>query len=123
MSLEYILEHAFLQEVKAAGQLWVARGAYRNIYSEELGPSGFSLPVWSTRERVLDYLKNARPVGTAHEPHPVSLKTFTDVWLSDKMMDITELQLNPNGKTTRILCVTPEEFRSDLARAGGAAPP
>jgi len=49
-------------------------------------------------------------VGTKYEPHAVPLDVFTNVWLSDKMMDITELQLNPDGKTTRVLVVTAEEF-------------
>ena len=110
MTVEYIKEKAFLQEVKAAGQVWVARGINKNIYSMELDGTGFSLPVWSNRERVVDFLKNARLVGTKYEPHAVPLDVLTNAWLSDKRMDITELQLNPDGKTTRVLVVTAEEF-------------
>jgi len=110
MTVEYIKEKAFLQEVKAAGQVWVARGINKNIYSMELDGTGFSLPVWSTRERVVDFLKNARLVGTKYEPHAVPLDVFTNAWLSDKMMGISELQINPDGKTTRVLVVTVEEF-------------
>ena len=115
MSVEYIKEKAFLQEVIAAGEVWVAMGINKNIYSMELDGTGFSLPVWSNEERVVDFLKNARLVGTKYEPHAVPLDVFTNVWLSDKMMGITELQLNPDGKTTMELVVTAEEFISALA--------
>ncbi len=115
MTVEYIGEIAFLQEVKAAGEVWVARGINNNIYSLELDKTGFSLPVWSNRERVVEFLKNARLVGSIYEPHPVPLEVLTNAWLSDKMMDISELQINPDGKTTRVLVVTVEEFISSQA--------
>jgi len=110
MTVEYIKEIAFLQEVMATGQVWVAMGINKNIYALELDETGFSLPVWSNRERVVEFLKNARLVGSKYEPHPVPLEVLTNVWLSDKMMAIAELQLNPDGKTTRVLVVTAEEF-------------
>jgi len=110
MTVEYIREIAFLQEIIAAGEVWVAMGINKNIYSMELDRTGFSLPVWSNRERAVDFLKNARLVGTKYEPHAVPLDVFTNVWLSDKMMGISELQLNPDGKTTRVLVITAEEF-------------
>jgi hypothetical protein len=112
MSVEYIGEKAFLQEVMASGEVWVARGINKNIYSMELDGTGFSLPVWSNEQRVVDFLKNARLVGTKYEPHAVPLDVLTNAWLSDKMMAIAELQLNPDGKTTRVLVVTAEEFIS-----------
>ncbi len=101
---------AFLQEVMANSEIWVARGINKNVYSVELDPSGFSLPVWSNEERVVEFLKNARLVGTKYEPHAVPLEILTNVWLSDKMMGISELQLNPDGKTPRVLAVSAEEF-------------
>ena len=113
MSVDYMGEIVFLQEVIASGEVWVAMGINKNIYSMELDGTGFSLPVWSNRERVVDFLKNARLVGTKYEPHAVPLDVFTNVWLSDKMMGISELQLNPDGKTTRVLVVTAEEFISE----------
>lgn len=115
MSVEYIREMAFLQEINAAGQIWVAKGTSGNIYAMELDQTGFSLPVWSNRERVVDFLENARLVGGKYEPHAVLLDDFTGRWLSDKMMGITELQLNPDGKTTRVLVVTAEEFKTAQA--------
>jgi hypothetical protein len=111
-NIEYIGEKIFLEELDAAGQVWVARGIYKNIYAMELDETGLSLPVWSNRERVVDFLQNARLVGTPYVPDVVSLDVFTNVWLSDKMMDISELQINPDGKTTRVLCLTADEFRS-----------
>lgn len=115
MNVEYIREMAFLQEVKAAGQIWVARGVNKNIYALEIDQAGFSLPIWSNRERVVEFLKNARLVGSKYEPDAVPLEVFTNAWLSDKMMAISELQLNPDGKTTRVLVLTAEEFTSAQA--------
>ena len=110
MTVEYIREIAFLQEILASGEVWVAMGINKNIYSMELDETGFSLPVWSNRERVVEFLKNARLVGSKYEPYAVLLEVLTKAWLSDKMMGISELQLNPDGKTTRVLVVTAEEF-------------
>lgn len=112
MNVEYIKEIAFLQEVNTAGQIWVAKSVNEKIYALEIDKPGFSLPVWSNRERVVDYLKNARLVGTKYEPFAVSLDVFTKRWLSDMTMAISELQLNPDGKTTRVLVLTAEEFKS-----------
>jgi hypothetical protein len=117
MDIAYIGEKIFLEEVKATGQVWVARGINKNIYALEIDQTGFSLPVWSTREKVAEFLKNARLVGTIYEPHGVSLEVFTRTWLSDKMMAISELQINPDGKTTRVLVLTAEEFTSTQASA------
>lgn len=112
MSVEYIREMAFLQEVKAAGQVWVARSSSMNIYSMEIDQMGFSLPVWSNRERVVEFLQNARLVGATYAPHAVPLEVFINAWLSDKTMAIAELQINPDGKTPRALVLTVEEFTS-----------
>lgn len=111
-NIEYIGEKIFLEEVEAAGQVWVARSVYRNIHSMELDETGLSLPVWSNRHRAAEYLKNAKLIGPPYEPHSVSLEVFTNAWLSDQMMGITELQINPDGNTTRVLCLTSEEFKT-----------
>ena len=115
MNLAYIGEVVFLQEIEDAGQVWVARGAFKNIYAEEMNEAEVSLPVWSSRERVVEYLQNARLVGQRYEPEAVPLDVFTKAWLSDRAMAISELQLNPDGRTTRVLVVTAEEFRSARA--------
>lgn len=115
MSVEYLGEKIFLQEIEATGQVWVARSVYANIYAMEIDEAGFSLPVWSNRERAVEYLKNARLVGPRYEPHAVPLEVFTSAWLSDKMMAISELQINPDGKSTRVLVLTAEEFKSSQA--------
>lgn len=112
MTIEYLGEKIFRTEVEASGEVWVARSVHQNIYSLELDATGLSLPVWSSREKVVDFLKNALLTGPKYEPHPVPLDVLTDTWLSDKMMAITELQLNPDGKTTRVLCLDVEEFRA-----------
>jgi len=115
MDIAYLGEKIFLEEVKTSGYVWVARGIHKNIYSLELDQTGFSLPVWSNREKVVAFLENARLVGTRYEPHAVSVEVFTKAWLSDKMMAISELQINPDGKTTRVLVLTAEEFTSTQA--------
>ena len=111
MSIEYLGEKIFRDEVEAAGELWIARGLHKNIYALELDETGFSLPVWSNEERVVEFLKNARLVGPKYEPEAVPLVVFTETWLSDQMMAIAELQINPDGKTTRVLVLTVEEFK------------
>ena len=112
MSIAYVQEAAFRQEVRASGQVWVARSVHASIYAQELDAEGFSLPIWSNRERVVDYLRNTRLVGPKYEPHAVPLEVFTNAWLSDKMMAITEVQLNPDGKSSRVLALTAEEFQT-----------
>lgn len=112
MSIEYLGEKIFRDEVEAAGHVWVARGLHKNIYALEIDQTGFSLPVWSNRERVVEFLKNARPAGPKYEPEAVPLVVFTETWLSDQMMAIAELQINPDGKTTRVLVLTVEEFKA-----------
>lgn len=117
MGVAYLGEQAFLEAIKATGQVWVARGIHQNIYALEIDETGFSVPIWSTRERVVDFLKNARLVGPGFEPHAVPLEVFTNAWLSDKMMAIAEVQINPDGKTTRVLVLTAEEFKAAQASA------
>jgi hypothetical protein len=112
MSIEYLGEKIFRNEVEAAGEVWIARGVHKNIYAVEIDQTGFSLPVWSNRERVVEFLMNARLVGPKYEPEAVSLEVFTQAWLSDMMMAIAELQINPDGKTTRVLVYTVEEFKT-----------
>jgi hypothetical protein len=112
MTIRYIGEKIFLEEIEATGQVWVARSIYKNIYAEELDQTGLSLPVWSNRERAADFLENARLIGPKYEPVPIPLDVFTQAWLSNKMMAILELQLNPDGKASKILCYTSEEFQT-----------
>ena len=112
MDVTYLREVLFRGEVAATGVVWVARGIHNNIYAEELDETGFSLPVWSKRELVEDYLKNARPVGTKYEPHAVPFDMIAVTWLSDQSKGISELQINPDGKTTRVLVLTTDEFRA-----------
>ena len=115
MSVEFIGEKIFLQEIEAAGHVWVARSLNKKIYALELDATGFSLPVWSSGERVVAFLKIARLVSQRYEPHAVPLEVFTKAWLSDKMMAISELQINPDGKTRRVLVLTTEEFAATQA--------
>lgn len=112
MMIKYLGEKVFLEEVESSGQVWVARSIHKNIYTMELERSGLSLPVWSSSEKVDYFLRNARLIGSKYEPHAVPLSVFTQAWLSDKMMGIIELLINPDGKATRILALTTEEFQS-----------
>lgn len=115
MNIEYLGEKIFLGEVEASGQVWVARSVYKNIYTEEFDANGLSLPVWSSRDKVVDYLQRARLVGPKYEPHAVALKVFTDAWLSDQSMGIAELLINPDGRSSRMLALTSEEFQASQA--------
>lgn len=112
MSIEYLGEKVFRDEVEAGGHVWVARGLYKNIYALDIDEAGISLPVWSNRERVVEFLNNARLTGPKYEPEAVLLAVFTQAWLSDQTMAIAELQINPDGKTTRVLVLTAEEFKA-----------
>ncbi len=110
MTLGYVGEKIFLNEIETSGEVWVARSIYRSIYAVEIDRTGFSLPVWSSRERVVEFLKNAHLIGPKYEPHSISLEVFTSSWLSDQMKAITEVQINPDGKSSRVLVLTNEEF-------------
>lgn len=112
MNVAYLGAKQFREAVEATGQVWVARGIYNNIYAEELDETGFSLPVWSTSERVVEYLRNARLVGPKYEPYAVPFDLFISAWLVDTTKDISEVQINPDGKTTRVLVLGAEEFRA-----------
>lgn len=113
MSIEYLSEKIFRREIAAAGQLWVLRGTHKNIYALEIDKEGFSLPVWSSEEKAVEFLKSARLIGQKYTPEAVSLKVFCQAWLSDKMMSISEIQINPDGKSSRVLVMSNEEFRTD----------
>jgi hypothetical protein len=110
MSIEYLGEKIFYAEIESGGQIWVAKGRYNNIYNVEIDATGVSLPVWSTNQRVLEFLKNARLLGPGYEPYAVTLDIFTNAWLSDASMAIAELQINPDGKSSRVLVLTKAEY-------------
>ena len=63
MSDEYLGEQMFREEVQSTGQVWVVKGDNQNIFALELDEAGFTLPVWSGRERVVDFLTNQRLYG------------------------------------------------------------
>ena len=112
MKLEYLGEKIFLQEVAAVGEVWMVKGINQNVYALELDETGYSLPVWSHRARAVEYLTNARLVGSQYEPFAVPLDVFTQAWLSDKTRDISELLINLDGQSTRALVLTIDEFRA-----------
>lgn len=110
MKVEYLGEKIFLEEIRGTGEVWVAMNSYHSIYAVEIDRTGFSLPVWSNSSRVTSFLENARLIGPKYEPHEVALGHFTMAWLSDKGKAIVELQINPDGKSTRVLVMSPAEF-------------
>lgn len=112
MTIEYLAEKIFLSEIETSQEVWVARSIYKNIYTEEFDANGLSLPVWSSRDKVLGYLQQARLVGPKYEPHAVALEVFTKAWLSDQSMGIAELLINPDGRSSRMLALTSEEFQA-----------
>lgn len=111
MSIGYLGEKVFLQGIRDAGQLWVLRGVHKNIHAQET-EDGYSLPVWSSRENAAAFLKQARLIGQRYEPEAIPLEIFTRAWLSDQRMAIVELQINPDGRSSRVLVMTREEFQA-----------
>ena len=51
MTVEYLGARIFLDEIGAAGKIWVARSSLNSIYAVSIDRAGFSLPVWSAKER------------------------------------------------------------------------
>jgi hypothetical protein len=119
MTVEYLGARIFLDEIGATGEIWVARSSLNSIYAVSIDRAGFSLPVWSSSGRSAEYLRNARLVGPKYEPHAVSLEAFTAEWLSDQRKAIVELQINPDGKSARVLVMSPDEFRAAQEKKPG----
>ena len=115
-SIEYLGEKTFLEEVASAGEVWVARGPNKNIYAQEIENFAYSLPAWSSREKVLAFLQITHLEGR-FAPHAIPLEEFTGRWLSDQSLHITEVQVNPSGKSSRVLALTTEEVQTRLAPA------
>jgi hypothetical protein len=111
MNLEFPGEKIFLHEVEAIGVVWVAKGINGDIHHLELDDTGYSLPVWSHKDRVISYLHNARLIRSTYEPYAVPLDVFMQAWLSNKMLNISELLINLDGLSTRGLVLTLDEFR------------
>lgn len=112
MIIEYIGVKIFFEEAAAAGEIWIAQGIYKNIYAQEIENYAYSLPAWSNRERIDEYLKIKR-LGGKFTPHPIPLVVFANTWLSDQSMAISEVQINPNGNAARVLALTNEEFQAE----------
>lgn len=113
MSIAYLSAETFRREIAAAGQLWVLRGQHKNIYAWEMGPQGYSLPAWSSKEKAVAFLRTARLIGPPYTPEAVPLEVFRRAWLSDQRMAIAEIQINPVGTSRRVLVISPEEFLND----------
>lgn len=111
MNIEFIGQIVFSQEVQANGKVWVVKGRYENIYALELDAQGFSLPVWSARERAEEFLENVQVVGREYEPYPIGLDSFIDNYIMNEIMGINELLINMDGTTPQALVLTLDEFR------------
>jgi hypothetical protein len=104
-------EETFLEEVEAAGQVWVIKGDNAFLFALQIDDTGFSLPVWSGLERVVYFLMNRGLVGSRYLPHAIDLDAFTERWL-DKMQDINGLLINIDGRSADAVMLTVEEFRA-----------
>jgi len=113
MTIEYLGAKIFLQEILAAGEIWVARGQYKNIHAQEIENYAYSLPAWSSRARAEGFLRISRMAGR-FEPRAIPLDEFAGRWLSDQSLAIAEVQVNPLGTESRILALTAEEFQSKV---------
>ena len=112
MTVEYLDQQMFRQEVESAGEVWVVKGGDRNLFALQLEENGLSLPVWSGRERVVDFLASQTLMDSGYEPHAVPLAVFTEIWLYDNMMGIAELLINIDGRSQRALVLSVEQFIS-----------
>lgn len=110
MSLKFLDEKKFYAEITSTAQVWVAKGVYENIYFLDVLSQGVCLPVWSNQGKVVDYLKNARPIGPQYSPFSLSLDRFTETWMTNPRMAIKELAINPDGTSTKMLIISTAEF-------------
>lgn len=111
--VEYFGEKTFLEEITDDQAVWVARGVHKNVYAQEIENYAYSLPTWSSRDKIAAFLKTTL-LWQQFEPHAIPLKEFANRWLSDQMMGIAEVQVNPSGKTSRVLALTSEEFQAKV---------
>ncbi|MBJ6723445.1 DUF2750 domain-containing protein [Geomesophilobacter sediminis] len=120
MNIDFIGQIIFSQEVQANRQVWVVKGRNENIYAMELDQAGFSLPVWSAKERAVEFLKNTQLLDGELEPHPIGLDLFINIYLSDKMLGINELLINMDGNSAQALVLSLDEFLDahDIRKAG-----
>jgi hypothetical protein len=112
--IEILGEKIFLEEITTVREVWVARGEHKNIHAQEIENYAYSLPAWSSKDKIDAYLQTTL-LWQQFKPHPIPLKEFTDRWLSDQMLAIAEVQINPSGKTSRVLALTSEEFQTKVA--------
>lgn len=113
MSLEFFGEKTFLEEICDAGKVWVARGPHKNIHAQEIENFAYSLPAWSSEEKLAAYLR-ATLLWQQFTPHAISLTEFANRWLSDQSLAVAEVQINPTGHTSRVLALTAEEFKTKV---------
>lgn len=113
MSVEFFGEKTFLEEISDAGQVWVARGPHKNIHAQEIENYAYSLPAWSSADKLAAYLR-ATLLWKQFEPHAIPLVEFANRWLSDQSLAVAEVQLNPSGHTSRVLALTAEEFKAKV---------
>lgn len=113
MSVEFLAAKLFIKELKTSQLIWVAKNQYGKIYTPDLNEPLLSLPVWSNSHNVSEFLKNARLIGPPYQPHAIPLDEFVLTWLSDPQRAIGELQINPDGKSSRVLVMTKEEFQQE----------
>jgi hypothetical protein len=112
MSIEFLGEKIFREEIETSGQVWVAKNEHQVVYAMELDRTGFSLPIWSTKEKVETFLKKSYLVGPKYTPHAMPIEKLSVTWLSDLSKGINEVQLNPEARASRVLVMTKEEFQT-----------
>jgi len=116
MSLEFLGVKPFLAEIESTGEVWVARGQHRDIHAQEIENYAYSLPAWSSEARSAAYLR-ATLLWQRYAPHPIPLREFANRWLSDQSLAIAEVQVNPNGRSSRVVALTADEFKTEVDMA------
>lgn len=104
-------EKKFFQEIKDNGNLWVAMR--KNEVLTLTDSEGISdLPIWSDRERVLDYISDR--TGDGLEPVEIPLSNFRRTWISEGSMDFNDLVVNPDAGESRHSAMSKSDFLKQL---------
>ena len=108
--MEMPSEIGFFKEISLSRHVWVARRGLKVLaLSDEEG--GLSLPVWSDRKRLREYL-NSNQIGANFHLTHFPVETFEKTFLENT--DITTFQINPSEAGQRGLVVTVREFKTKL---------
>jgi Protein of unknown function (DUF2750) len=116
MNIKYLPEEIFIKEVSATQHIWLARQESGVLAFSE--PEGnFSIPVWSKKDKLLEYLKNQN-IESDYQIVEFPILNFEVTFFRNS--EKNEFQINPTGKGKKVLFLTSEELKKALAKTRGA---